>query len=224
VATRVPELSWAAELRGTCVVRKDGAARCGRLPEWRFEAVEAAQLEHPPRRVEYFGGLCTIEHAVVVCRSGTRSKHIASEIDMMAATRRGLVLVRDDGAIMSTRICGQYRDELCLDPLAEMRSRAVTIEQAGSHTCVLARDGRVWCELACTEATCKEPGFVAVAGVEDATQLAVGLDHACALRTGGTVVCWGESRCGQAGGGVQAGDECARVRTQVHATTIAWAK
>jgi alpha-tubulin suppressor-like RCC1 family protein len=42
---------------------------------------------------------------------------------------------------------------------------------------------------------------VAVTGLTDATQLAAGGSHTCALRKGGTVVCWGGDSVGQLGDG-----------------------
>ena len=42
---------------------------------------------------------------------------------------------------------------------------------------------------------------VAVSGVSDATQIAAGYDHTCALLTGGSIDCWGENNSGQLGDG-----------------------
>ena len=45
----------------------------------------------------------------------------------------------------------------------------------------------------------KDP--VAVENIADAGQVSVGSGQACALRAGGTVLCWGENRLGQVGDG-----------------------
>jgi alpha-tubulin suppressor-like RCC1 family protein len=40
-----------------------------------------------------------------------------------------------------------------------------------------------------------------VQGISDATAVAAGFHHACALRAGGQVTCWGLDLWGQAGNG-----------------------
>jgi hypothetical protein len=222
VATRVPELSPAKDLRGTCVVREDGTARCGNLSTWRFEDVDAATLVDPPEVIDY-GGSCALESGTVRCRNGLRSHVLATEIAAMTMSRNGLVVVRDDHTLWRLRYCG---GEICETRDAEIGSPVVAFDRADEQrdTCLLAADGRVWCDTACTTRDCTESTFAAVAGVDDATQIAVGMDHACALRQGGTIVCWGESHCGEAGGNVVPGEACARTRVQVPPTAIAWAK
>ncbi|MFO0606203.1 MAG: MXAN_6577-like cysteine-rich protein [Polyangiales bacterium] len=77
--------------------------------------------------------------------------------------------------------------------------------------CALHRDGRVFCWG--TSVTGNESGQLGdgtttqravpqpVTGLTDARQIAVGWQHACALRAGGTVVCWGSNSQGQIGDG-----------------------
>jgi alpha-tubulin suppressor-like RCC1 family protein len=86
---------------------------------------------------------------------------------------------------------------------------AISIASGGATACVA--------KTACTDAA--KP----VDGITDATQVAVGNGHACALRKTGEVVCWGASDCGQAGGTVEAGKVCTP-NTVVPPTTITWAK
>jgi len=45
------------------------------------------------------------------------------------------------------------------------------------------------------------PTPVSVSGVSDATQISAGFGHSCALRTGGTISCWGYNNYGQLGNG-----------------------
>jgi alpha-tubulin suppressor-like RCC1 family protein len=60
--------------------------------------------------------------------------------------------------------------------------------------CIARADGAVECGL---------PGLASqVPGIDDATAVAVGAHHACALRTSGAVACWGERRYGALGDGV----------------------
>lgn len=221
VATRVPELSPAADLRGTCVVRKDGTATCGRLQGWEFEPAAADALAQTPPEYRFAGGICTLDRGTVSCRFGERARILSTEIAAMVQTDRGLVIIRDDHVLLLLGVCG---GELCDEPLAALESPAAAIEQLGPHTCILTRAGHVWCERVCTDLRCEQLGFVEVEGVADATQIAVGEEHGCALRRDGTVVCWGESRCGEAGGAVQAGTACAPGRTPVPPTTILWAR
>lgn len=94
--------------------------------------------------------------------------------------------------------------------------QAVAIAAAAYSTCALRKDGRVLCwgdnqrgqlgsgtidpkklrQGAGTDCTPTE-----VEGLRDARAIAVGPTHACALRAGGSVVCWGENQAGQLGDG-----------------------
>lgn len=127
-----------------------------------------------------------------------------------------------DHTLWRLSYCG---GEICEAPDAELGSPVVAFDRSDEHrdTCLLAADGRVWCDSACTTRACTEASFAAVPGVDDATQIAVGLDHACALRQGGTIVCWGESHCGAAGGNMAAGEACAGTRVPLPPTAIVWA-
>ena len=54
--------------------------------------------------------------------------------------------------------------------------------------------------VVCWSSTSTTPG-TPIAGLTDATMVAVGSGHTCALRAGGTVVCWGTNAYGQLGNG-----------------------
>jgi alpha-tubulin suppressor-like RCC1 family protein len=83
------------------------------------------------------------------------------------------------------------------------------ISAGGVFTCALKSTGEVSCwgdnffgELGDGDdagAVTAQP--VAVSGLSDVTQIATGYDFACALRSGGTVVCWGSGADGELGNG-----------------------
>ncbi len=77
---------------------------------------------------------------------------------------------------------------------------------AGRTTCWLQRDGKVACEgkgdfgqLGTGELFGASRALVS--GLDDAVEIAVGLEHACALRANGDVACWGANDRGQVGDG-----------------------
>ena len=78
----------------------------------------------------------------------------------------------------------------------------------GSLLCARTRAGEVkcqgdggWGELGTGDfAAPPYPGVATVKGIDDATDLAVGSQHACALRKNGTVWCWGSDALGQVTG------------------------
>lgn len=85
---------------------------------------------------------------------------------------------------------------------------AVQVATGAYKTCVLARDGSVACfgyledgdyYTGAGRVTSAVP--VHIAGLLQVTQIAVGDTHMCALRVGGTVVCWGTNASGQLGDG-----------------------
>ena len=108
-------------------------------------------------------------------------------------------------------------------------STATAIAAGREHTCALLSSGEVECwgeneygqlgdgtstgpqicgdrelELACSTTP------VPVSGVTDATAIAAGANHTCALRSSGEVECWGEAEFGQLGDGTWTGPETCR--------------
>jgi alpha-tubulin suppressor-like RCC1 family protein len=74
------------------------------------------------------------------------------------------------------------------------------------HACASRKDGSVWCwginrHGECGDGTLDERrrSPVRVKGVSDAIAVAVGTSHACALRRGGSVWCWGSDEWGELG-------------------------
>jgi len=76
----------------------------------------------------------------------------------------------------------------------------------GLHECAVARSGKVLCwspandlhGLHCTGAD-RQPKPTACPGIDDATKIVAGYQHACALRKSGRVSCWGNDEKGAVG-------------------------
>jgi alpha-tubulin suppressor-like RCC1 family protein len=85
------------------------------------------------------------------------------------------------------------------------------IDGGDSYHCALKNDGTVWCEGSNTNgrlgdgsgAPSASPVQVRAAGgpLVGVKQLSVGRDHACVLKTDGTIWCWGQGRSGELGTG-----------------------
>lgn len=82
----------------------------------------------------------------------------------------------------------------------ELPSPAVQVEYTEGHGCAVTADGRLYCfgmnhsgqsgQPTDTDRECVfEP--TAVPDIEDAVQVALGMDHTCVLRSSGTVTCFG---------------------------------
>ncbi|MEM6995427.1 MAG: hypothetical protein AAF721_33265 [Myxococcota bacterium] len=83
----------------------------------------------------------------------------------------------------------------------------VAVASQSFHTCALRQAGQVLCwgrntygQLGDGTRT-NSDRMVAVAGLQDATQVVTGRDFSCALRKTGSVVCWGNNEDGQLGDG-----------------------
>ena len=84
----------------------------------------------------------------------------------------------------------------------------VDVSAGDTHACTISVDGRVFCfganefgELG--DGTTEDRYFptTPVVGVTDAIDVAAGNRFTCALRSGGTIACWGEAGSGQLGNG-----------------------
>lgn len=90
---------------------------------------------------------------------------------------------------------------------------AVQVVAAASFSCARQKNGRVACwgnndvgQLGNGVASpTPNPSPILVASLTDAVSLGAGLQHACAVRQTGEVVCWGEGDWGQLGSGRDAG-------------------
>ncbi len=88
---------------------------------------------------------------------------------------------------------------------------ATAIASKSRHSCALREGGTISCwgykrhgQLGNAQSRDGGYGFgssspVEVAGITDATAIAVGQNHSCALRQGGTISCWGNNEHGQLG-------------------------
>lgn len=91
-------------------------------------------------------------------------------------------------------------------------SHIVQVAAGARSTCARQRSGRVFCfgsnqfgELGNgSPSTAANPSPIAVPGLTDATWIWAGADHVCAVKRGGSVVCWGAGTKGQLGGGAVA--------------------
>jgi alpha-tubulin suppressor-like RCC1 family protein len=159
---------------------------------------------------------------VAACGSASPSASIptapaAPRIHGLTAGRWHSCARDDDGAVFCW---GDGRDGQLGDGSRSIRTRPVSVRSlpaiegvaAGSrHTCARTHDGRIYCWGARDRGQIGdgvldddvEPALEPqlVAGVDGATQLSVGDDHACALRIDRTVLCWGDNQFGQLGRG-----------------------
>ncbi len=85
-------------------------------------------------------------------------------------------------------------------------TRVEEIDVADEFACALKSDGTVWCwgrnnvgQLGMGHTSPFETLPQQVVGLNDATAIATGADHACARRAVGAIVCWGSSNDGQLG-------------------------
>lgn len=94
----------------------------------------------------------------------------------------------------------------------------VEVAAGEAHSCALTRDGAVWCWGAGLRGQIGDGGEgeehqrvavpTRVEGIDDAARIAAGGYHACAVRAGGRVTCWGDDAAGQLGDG-EPGDRSA---------------
>lgn len=84
--------------------------------------------------------------------------------------------------------------------------RVDTLRSGAMHVCVI-REGSVWCwgdgRGGATGDPARPQGSAPtkIKGLGDASELALGRDHTCALRAAGSVACWGTNAEGQLGDG-----------------------
>lgn len=169
----------------TCVLDADGAAMC-----WGKDASEDRRgtrpptKAHPPSRVPgqaRFVKLAVGEQTCAVT-AGMRlfcwGKVAAYEPVRVAGLEDARELV-----VAGDRSCAETpKGAVCWGDAAARRYGSCAIDAAGSVGCRRA-----------------EASAAMSPGVEDATGLAVGTFHACALRRAGAVACWGDNSFGQLG-------------------------
>ena len=93
-------------------------------------------------------------------------------------------------------------------------STATAVATGTGFSCALMADHDVrcwgsnqWGKLGVTSAISEAPTPVAVPIITDATAIAAGDEHACALRSTGTITCWGRNDYGQLGNAGPGGEQ-----------------
>jgi alpha-tubulin suppressor-like RCC1 family protein len=113
-----------------------------------------------------------------------------------------------DGELGNTTNFGKYK----ANPTPKLVSGLTGVTQidaGGDYSCARLSSGVVDCwglnwegELgSATTSKASSPAPLPVQGIGDATSVSAGSHHACALRAGGQVSCWGLDLWGQAGNG-----------------------
>jgi alpha-tubulin suppressor-like RCC1 family protein len=107
------------------------------------------------------------------------------------------------------------RTPTAIDDVGLTGTRQIAL--GGSHSCALRDDGRVLCwgdnrkgqlgtpTNAGVEATNAAPQLLSNGALASVRQIALGLEHSCALRDDGRVLCWGDNSYGQLGSDVNLG-------------------
>lgn len=168
----------------TCVLDADGVATCWGVAARGARASDAEPIARPPARVAGVERLLKIAVGEQTCAvtAGMRA------FCWGAVTAYTPSRVPDLEGARALSVVG---DRSCV----EGPRGATCWGEAGARTqgrCAIDPTGSVTCERA-GASTRESPG------VEGATALAIGTFHACALRKGGEVACWGDNYYGQLG-------------------------
>lgn len=136
--------------------------------------------------------------------------------DRLASTGQQVCVVTDDGTVecwgsgyLGAAGAAGMVQRLKATPVPGLTD-VVALDAGAGATCAVLTSGDVWCwgENSSGQlgdgTTTDRAQPVAVTGISDATGIAVSDGgHACAVRAGGTVSCWGEGSRGQLGDGQQ---------------------
>ncbi len=99
---------------------------------------------------------------------------------------------------------------------------AKAIAAGGNHACALHPSGKLSCwghnstgQLGNGQNNTKSPLPQSVAILDDVLQVVAGSTHTCALRTGGTIWCWGDRFSGKTGVGDNSGEAVVPEQTKI---------
>jgi alpha-tubulin suppressor-like RCC1 family protein len=140
-----------------------------------------------------------LTNAVSVSVNSFNSCAVTSDgaVECWGAAGDGIISVAADDARVPTRVDG-------IDD-------AVSVTLGSFHACALRSDATVACwgrnyelELGNSAVEDESPTPLPVEGLTDVVSLSAGFDHTCAVRSDGTVFCWGANGDGQLGTGEKA--------------------
>lgn len=169
----------------TCAVRADGAVLCwGRNDQRQSSPVEADRVLTPQLRDDVRGALSIAAGGGFAC-----ALLGSGRVQCWGNNSNGNL---GDG----TRTDRPHAQVVAgLDDVVEVRASEWS-------TCARRRDGRLSCWGRWTSSERDDRDFLVptpIPGVDDAHQIAMGINHACALRATGDVVCFGLNGFGQLG-------------------------
>jgi alpha-tubulin suppressor-like RCC1 family protein len=175
----------AAGAAHTCALRRTGELTC-----WGRDRLEASARIARPRPIP---GLADV----------TRVEAQADHTCALSASGRVLCWGLDDqGQIGVAGRGGWVARPTELTELGAVRDLAL----GRSHACALLETDGVTCwgsdalgRLGPAPAAATQTPLRVVEALADVSALAIGADHACAIRGGGEVVCWGSNSAGQLG-------------------------
>ncbi|MFO0617610.1 MAG: hypothetical protein U0414_33760 [Polyangiaceae bacterium] len=193
----------------SCAVQADGGVSCwGRGWYGTRVGVEHLALPGPAVAVDgdTYDACALLADGEVYCWGGHVEGSIGAEGDPLAPKKR--VGVEDAIDLSGSCVVTGAHDLVCwaFPWNGELvQNGAPTVIATGVRDvdgpCVVRDDGTVACfaDFGAIDPTIAEPKTVP--GLSDATKVAAGARHACALRTDATVVCWGWASGGRLGDG-----------------------
>ena len=177
----------------TCALESDGTVRCwGGLPNTMTQLTFATPASEVPTAVP------GLDHGIAVSPGYGHA-----------------CAVRDDGSVWcwGGNAHGQLGDGTTTDHAGPVQVASLhdvgTVASGLFHTCAVRNDGTVWCwgrqldpERPAVEARSVDQTMpTQVPNIANVVTIAAGDTHDCALRTDGSVWCWGRNENGQLGDG-----------------------
>jgi alpha-tubulin suppressor-like RCC1 family protein len=112
--------------------------------------------------------------------------------------------------------------------VGSLGSAVMEVALGNLHTCAIKTDGTLWCwgynhggQLGDQTTDGPKPLPVQVAGLgSNVARVAAGYGHTCAVKTDGTLWCWGANHAGQAGDGTTDGPKLSPVQVLTLGSTV----